>query len=102
MQDDFSERYPSLEVQLIAVNEIGHSSGIDTAVEGRSLPLLQDDSTQRVWENWAVTYRDVIVLDGENKVSGILNLTDNSLGDAEHYATLEGLLLDAAGMAGAD
>jgi len=102
MQDDFAERYPSVEVQLIAVNEQGHSSGIEKAVEENTLPLLQDDNTQNVWENWAVTYRDVIVLNGENKITGVLNLTENSLAEEEHYATLEGLLLEAAGMAAPD
>jgi hypothetical protein len=98
MQDDLSQRFPDFEFQILAVNERGHSTGIETAVKERTLPLLQDDMTQMVWENWAVTYRDVIVLDGENKVFGLLNLTDNSLAEAEHYATVEGLLLQAGGL----
>ena len=54
-------------MQIIGINEMGHSSGLETAYAERTLPLLQDDETQRVWEKWDVTYRDVIVLDGENK-----------------------------------
>jgi hypothetical protein len=98
MQADLSERYPELEVQIIGINERGHSSGLETANSERTLPLLQDDNTQEVWKRWDVTYRDVIVLDGENKKVGVLNLTDNSLAEAENEAFLEGLFLHAAGL----
>jgi hypothetical protein len=87
-----------LDLQIIGVNERGHSSGLETANAERGLPLLQDDNTQLVWENWAVTYRDVIVLDGENKKVGVLNLTENSLADEESVAILEGFFLEAAGL----
>jgi hypothetical protein len=98
MQSDLAERYPELEMQIIGINEMGHTSGLETANAERTLPLLQDDETQRVWERWSVTYRDVIVLDGENKKVGVLNLTDNSLADEENKVTMEDLFLTAGGI----
>jgi len=85
-------------MQIIGINEMGHSSGLETAYAERTLPLLQDDETQRVWEKWDVTYRDVIVLDGENKKVGVLNLTENSLAEEENKATMEDLFLTAGGI----
>ena len=84
-------------VQLHAVNEIGYSSGIETAVEKGTLPLLQDDSTQEVWARWDVTYRDVVVLDGENRIAGVVNLSNNSLANESTWNTLKSLLLEASG-----
>ena len=84
-------------VQLHAINEMGYSSGIEAAVEKGSLPLLQDDSSQDVWTRWGVTYRDVVVLDGENRIAGVVNLSNNSLANEDTWSTLKGLLLEASG-----
>ena len=62
------------------------------------LPLLQDNSTQDVWQQWAVTYRDVILLDQNNHIAGIYNLSVNSLGDPENYFALRDLILEIAGI----
>ena len=67
-------------------------------MEGVSLPLLQDDNTQDVWARWGVSYRDVVVLDGENKVAGSLNLSNNSLADESNWLALKTLLLETAGV----
>jgi hypothetical protein len=65
-------------------------------VAGRTIPWLQDTNDAKVWASWAINFRDVIILDGENRVVGVYNLTDNSLADSAHYATLRGMLLDAS------
>ena len=88
-----------MELQIIGINAVGYNSNLeDAGTPEPTLPLLQDDEEQLVWENWAVTYRDVIVLDGENKKVGVLNLTENSLADDENVAILEGFFLEAAGL----
>ena len=66
-------------------------------MENVALPLLQDDSTQEVWSNWGITYRDVIILDSENKISGVLNLTTNSLAEEANWNHLKDLVLATAG-----
>ena len=59
-----------------------------------------------VWGAWrvnnlrpeqpGVTYRDVIVLDRENRAVAVYNLTEHSLGDPANYAALKDILRAAA------
>ncbi len=78
------------------MNEVGHESGNASICAGRDLPWLQDVEAQDVWGVWAPTYRDVIVLDGNNVVFGVFNLTSNSLAIPANYDALRQLFLDAA------
>jgi hypothetical protein len=64
--------------------------------QGRTLPWLQDTPTVNVWGSWRVTWRDVVVLDADNKIVRVYNLTDNDLHDPAKYAELRGILLSAA------
>jgi hypothetical protein len=81
---------------LIGVNAVGHESGVDGMSEGRDLPLLQDTAAEDAWASWSVTYRDVVVLDRDNRVFGVFNLTEHDLSDSANYAALQQMLLDAA------
>ena len=58
---------------------------------------MQDDRSQDVWNRWDITYRDVVVLDGENQLVGTVNLSNNSLAQDSTWNELKGLLLGAAG-----
>jgi hypothetical protein len=49
-----------------------------------------------VWDAWDVTWRDVIIVDGQNETVNVVNLTSNDLGVDANYATLRDKLLDAA------
>ena len=42
---------------------------------------------------WQITFRDVVVVGPDNRVVGVMNLTQYNLGIAENYATLKDLLL---------
>ena len=64
--------------------------------EGRDLPWLQEDEEHLVWDVWGVTYRDVWVLDVNNELVGVFNLTGTSLGDPTNYAALRALFEQAA------
>ena len=70
-------------------------------VSGRVLPWLQDVEDQDVWTAWGINYRDVLILDAENRAVDVYNLSNNSLADDENYATLRTKLLDAAAIEGA-
>lgn len=87
---------PGKRVQLFGVNGVGYEAGNVSVTNGRMLPWLQDAADQQVWTNWAVTFRDVVVLDAENKPIAVYNVTTNNLGDPTNYATLKQILLDAA------
>lgn len=83
-------------MRLFAVNAVGLEGALDVMAAGGDIPLLQDILTVDVWHTWAVTYRDVVLLDGENKKVGVYNLTSHDLGNEANYAELRALLLDAA------
>ncbi len=49
-----------------------------------------------VWTKWAPIYRDVVILDPENRKVAVYNLTVHDLGVAANYAELKQLLVDAS------
>ena len=64
---------------------------------GRTLPWLQPlRGEPDVWDLWEIEYRDVLILGPENEPVAVFNLTEKNLADANNYATLKQLLLDAA------
>ena len=82
-------------VQLFAINEIGFG-GVATMAERGDLPLLQDTAEQNAWSRWDVTYRDVVIVDRNNRQVGVFNLTTNTLSDPTNYTALKTLLIETA------
>jgi hypothetical protein len=72
------ERLP---VQILGVNGVGYdaNSANDLMTQNRTLPWLQDTALARVWDLWRPTYRDVVVLDAQNRVIAVYNLTAHDL-----------------------
>lgn len=64
--------------------------------EGRVLPWLQDRPDVDVWSLWRVEYRDVVILDTQNRPVAVYNLTAHDLADTNDYAELKALLLEKA------
>ena len=96
MQADLLAANPASRIRILGVNEDGQQGSNALAVEGRTLPWLQD-LAGAAWGGWAVTYRDVIVLDEENREVGVFNLTVHDLGQPAEYAALLAMLKSAAG-----
>ncbi len=71
------------------MNEAGFDADNELMCDGRDLPWLQDDAG--VWDTWGVTYRDVWVLDANNELVGVFNLTGNTMGDPQNYAAVRAL-----------
>ena len=82
-------------VQLFAINAI-YYGGVDRMAEGGDLPLLQDTAEQNAWSRWDVTYRDVVIVDRNNRQVGVFNLTTNNLSDPTNYTALKTLLIETA------
>ncbi|MBM3880028.1 MAG: hypothetical protein FJ387_09965 [Verrucomicrobia bacterium] len=78
------------------MNRTSDSSYNGLATEGRGLPWLQDSFTQNVWSRWGVVYRDVRILDGQNRVVAVYNLTEHDLSQAANREALKALFLAAA------
>jgi hypothetical protein len=76
------------------VNETGEEDAIPLAVEGKTGPWLQDVE-HSVWTLWNAQWRDVIVLDEENRQIAVFNVFEHSLGEPENYEALRAILLAA-------
>jgi hypothetical protein len=81
---------------VIGVNETGQEESNPLAVEGKTGPWLQDVD-HSVWTLWQAEWRDVIVLDAQNRKVAVFNLFEHSLGERENYDALRAILLGAAG-----
>lgn len=81
---------------ILGITAVTDGSGNASVVIGRTIPWLQDSPTWTAWESWEITYRDVVILDGENRVIHVYNLTSHDLANASNYATLKNLILGAA------
>jgi hypothetical protein len=78
------------------VNEIGYDSGIpDMSAEG-DLPLVQDDTTNDVWANWAAAWRDVDIVDADGALAHVYNLTTYDLAEPDNYETFKVMLVETA------
>jgi hypothetical protein len=97
MQAEIDDSTTAKPVHILGVNGEGHESGNPVICDGRTIPWLQDTPAADVWASWAVTYRDVVILDADNQVLHVYNLTSQSLYDPANYAALKKLLLDSAG-----
>ncbi len=94
MMSDLEGQAPGA-VSLLGVNAAGLESGNAEAVDGRSLPWLQDVAEVDAWGSWQVTWRDVVVVDAKNEVRSVFNLTEHDLHQPADYQALEQELLDA-------
>ena len=96
MQAEINNANPVTPVRIFGVNAVGHESGNDAFCQGRTLPWLQDTPQQNAWGTWQVTWRDVVILNKENRTIHVYNLTSHNLSNSAHYSELRTLLLDAA------
>jgi len=102
LQTDLRNAYPLLSIQILGINEAGHEVSNASMTHGRSLPWLQDvdgngNQVSDVWNDlWNVEWRDVVIVDGDNELVEIYNLTSQDLAKPEYYTALREKLVDAA------
>lgn len=94
---DIATNNPGLEVRIVGIGRTGGEAGnfLITA-QSNVLPWLQDTAAASVWSNWAITYRDVLVLDAFNRPIARDNLTTHDLKAPANYDALKNALLVAA------
>ena len=97
MQAEILSANPASSIRILAVNDDGEESAVPVASEGRVIPILQDTAEVDAWGLWNVTYRDVVILDGEGRCLGVYNLTEHNLGLESDYDDLLAFLRLAAG-----
>jgi len=96
MQTELDAQSLPVTVHIIGVNEIGHESGNADFTDGRDLAWLQETEDARVWGVWGIEYRDVVILDGENTVRAVFNLSAQDLSEPANYDELKSLFVAAA------
>ena len=85
-----------VDAQILGVNQVGFESANAAISEGRDIPWLQESADALVWTPWNITYRDVVILDDNNEIFAIYNVTGNNLADPANFAVLKALFVDAA------
>ena len=92
MLEELRAAYPDSDIRILGVNEAGYESGNSRLAAAASIPALQDTFSENVTDAWAVTYRDVVLVDENGQRVEAYNLTQNSLGVSSNYATLKSKL----------
>ena len=78
------------------MNQLGNSGWeAQFQSDGLSLPMVQDNDSDLIWQNWGGNWRDVMILDANNELVGQFNLTDFNLSDSTNYDTLKNMLIEA-------
>ena len=96
MQHDLDTVATARPIRILGINEAGQEAGNGEICQGRTIPWLQDLPRTNVWHAWHVTWRDVIILDAENHVFRVYNLTDYDLNVSANYTELRNILIQAA------
>src|SRR5258706_9076646 len=96
MQGEILAANPESVIRILGVDATGQEASNGLAVAGNTIPWLQD-MKDAAWGRWAVTWRDVVILDAENRKAAVFNLTDHDLNDPRQYADLLALLRTTAG-----
>jgi len=97
MQKELVAANAATKIRIGGINQIGSEGYADALCDVADIPLLQDTYDDHAWTQWQVTYRDVVILDEENRKVAVYNLTEHSLSYPENYDELMALLLDIAG-----
>ena len=107
MQAELEVEYPQYDIQILAVNQIGNSSGASLVGGSGDLPMVQNNTTDDIWNTWhalapnpsthsGAPYRDVHILNAQNEIVETYSLTLNNLSNTQNYATLKQMFVDAA------
>ena len=96
LQEELAALGTDLTITIHGINEIGFDSGNPLISSSGDLPMLQDVEDVNIWQSWAVTYRDVVIIGPDGKKVGVYNLTENNLNNDEPYQELKSMFVDAA------
>jgi peroxiredoxin len=87
---------PALNVEIVGVNRADQAAYNGMISYSVNLPWLQDTEEQAVWSTWAVSMRDVWILDSLNRPVSVFNVSEHNLAFSENRANLKQMLLEAA------
>jgi len=85
-----------LPVTLVGVNMIGSEPGVSGMAAGNSIALLQDTTAVDAEAAWSVTWRDLFILDEDNELVDVINLSSFNLDNQANYDVIHDLLVQTA------
>ncbi|NUO48315.1 MAG: hypothetical protein HOV80_05610 [Polyangiaceae bacterium] len=80
-----------IDVTIFGVNSVGLESGNAQVCEDNDIGWLQPMMGDEVWTEWGITLRDLVILDEDNVVIAIYNLSVHDLQDPVNYDEAYGL-----------
>ena len=96
MQNELRQERPELEIIILSINQIGAENGISSSTEAHALPMVHDNETDTIWLSWEGQWRDFYLLNRNNELVEVYNLTQNNLNDETNYNELKQKLIEAA------
>ena len=96
MQDEISSEYPELPIKILSINQIGAENGVESFNESHALPMVNDNANDEIWVQWESQWRDFYILNKQNELLEVYNLTQNNLNDPLNYQELKQKLIEAA------
>lgn len=97
MRGEILAANPASLQRLLGVNQAGFEAGSAAVTTGRTIPWLQDTVAVNARSSWSVTFRDVVILDTQNRKAFVYNLTVHDLAVPADYAQLKSILKVVAG-----
>jgi len=102
IQAELKAANPDFNTELLGVNWDSQPSFNAQMTSGRTLPWLQDTLAVPVKTSWGATYRDVRILDPQNRLHAVYNLTIHDLAVEANRNDLKALFLSAAKLTDTD
>ncbi len=102
MQTELKAAKPELNIEILGVNRMDESLYNYLITDVSSLPWLQDTAQDSVWSQWEVVWRDVKIVDSQNRLRGVFNLTTHDLSRPTNYLALKQMFLEAARVVDSD
>jgi len=96
IEADLRRTNPDLNIEIIGINKHDKASYNRVLTLFYTLPWLQDTAMGPTWAAWKAVWRDVQVVDAQNRLVGVFNLTSHDLGQEANRNTLKQMLLQAA------
>jgi len=83
-------------IKIVGINGINFS-GEDSSgmISDNSLPWLQDNSTENIWDSWNVELRDFIIFNPDGEYYAKINLTQIDPMNDQNYNEIKNLLINA-------
>ena len=95
MQAELQVEYPSLDIAILAVNQIGYEAGMSAIDPASTLPIVNDNETDSIWATWHAMspepsqspWREIHILNPQNEIIHTFSLTSHNLGPGNGFCT---------------